>query len=262
MRPIHAFLLPLLASASVASAAGCDREDFETRISGESECLLMRRYGTETPTSMVVWLHGNVSTGGPANAHFRIAQQLAAGLAADKVLAIALVRPGYPDGSGAFSSGNDYGRADNWPRATVAEIGTAIDRLRRRYKPDAVILVGHSGGAAIAAVLLGMMPQVANAALLVSCPCDLVVWRAGRSGRPWVSEDPMQWVGRVDASARVVALTGTADATTHPELGKAYVERLKARGIDAAFQPVPDGGHIDILNSPELAAATARMLRR
>jgi pimeloyl-ACP methyl ester carboxylesterase len=222
----------------------------------------MRRYGPAKPTTMVVWLHGNITSGGPANSHFRIAEKTAADFTAENVLAVALVRPGYPDGTGASSSGNDYGRADNWPRSTIANIGTAIERLRFRYQPEAVILAGHSGGAAIAAVLLGMIPHLAEAAILIACPCDLVGWRTGRRGMAWVSEDPMQWVDRVSPSTKVIALTGSRDSTTAPELGKIYVERLKARGIDATFQRVPGAGHIDLLGSPAVSEATSRLLRR
>jgi pimeloyl-ACP methyl ester carboxylesterase len=252
----------LLVTATGAFGAPCEMEDFETKVSGESECLLMRRYGSTKPTTMVVWLHGNVTSGGPANSHFRIAQKAAADFVAENVLALALVRPGYPDGTGESSSGNDYGRADNWPRAIIADIGTAIERLRLKYKPDAVIIAGHSGGAAIAAVLLGMKPQLADAAILVACPCDLVAWRAGRRGMPWVSENPMQWVDKVSPATKVIALTGSRDDTTAPELGKTYVEGLKARGIDAIFQLVPGAGHIDVLRSPAVSDATSRLLRR
>ena len=136
-------------------------------VSGQNECLLMRRYGSVAPVTMLVWLHGNVSTGGPANSHFRVAQKAAADLAADHVLSVALVRPGYPDGTGAYSSGSDNGRIDNWTQAVAAEIGTVIARLRTRFRPQTVILIGHSGGAAIAASLLGMKPDLAGAAILI-----------------------------------------------------------------------------------------------
>jgi poly(3-hydroxybutyrate) depolymerase len=254
--------LMLLVTATGAFCAPCQTEDFENKVSGESECLLMRRYGTTNPATMVVWLHGNVSTGGPANSHFRMAQKAAADFAAENVLSVALVRPGYPDGTGESSSGNDYGRADNWPRATIAEIGMVIERLRLKYRPDAVIIVGHSGGAAITAVLLGMKPRLAEAAILVGCPCDMVAWRSGRRGPPWISENPLRWVDRVSPATKVIALTGSKDNTTVPELGRSYVDGLKARGIDAVFQLVPDAGHIDVLGSPAVSDALAGLLRR
>ena len=69
----RSLLLALLAAPAVASATPCPNEDFETTVSGQEECLLMRRYGSAAPATMLVWLHGNVSTGGPANSHFRVA---------------------------------------------------------------------------------------------------------------------------------------------------------------------------------------------
>jgi len=257
------YAIPLLTLiATGALAAPCPDDDFQTRISGTSECLIMQRYGTSEPETMIVWLHGNVSTGGPANSHFKVAAKAAADLAAAKVLAVALVRPGYPDGTGAHSSGSDNNRADNWQRSTIAEIGSVIERLRDHFRPRRLVLVGHSGGAAIAAVLMGMKPELAQAALLVACPCDMVAWRFGRRGAPWASEDPLRWVEKVEASARIVALTGSRDDTTSPELARAYIARLRARSIDATFELVPEAEHIDILRSPALTEATAGIVRR
>lgn len=249
-------------AATAVFGAPCQNEDFETRVSGESECLLMRRYGSADPTTMVVWLHGNLTSGNPANYHFAIAQKGAKDFSPENIMAVAIVRPGYPDGTGEASSGNDYARGDNWTRHNVAEVGAAIARLRLKYRPKAVILVGHSGGAATAAVLLGMKPQLAEAAILVACPCDLVAWRAGRRGPPWISEDPLRWVDRVGKDIKVIALTGTKDTTTYPDLAKTYAESLKARGIDAVFQVIPDEGHGDALRSAAVADALARLLRR
>jgi pimeloyl-ACP methyl ester carboxylesterase len=253
--------LMLLLAASGACAVPCAMEDFETKVTGVSECLLMRRYGSVKPGVMMVWLHGNASSGGPVNSHFRLAEKSAIDLAAENVLSVALVRPGYPDGTGQSSSGSDNGRADNWPRATVAEIGSAIERLRLHYQPNRVVIAGHSGGAAITAVLLGMKPQLADAALLLACPCDLVAWRAGRRGMPWLSENPVSWIEKVSPSIKVIALTGSRDDTTVPGLARTYVDRLKARGIDASFQLVPDAGHIDVLRSPAILDASLRLLR-
>lgn len=264
MKPgaVRSLLLALLAAPTVAVAAPCRNEDFETTVSGQDECLLMRRYGSVTPETMLVWLHGNVSSGGPASSHFRVAQKAADELGADRVLSVALVRPGYPDGTGAYSSGSDNGRIDNWTQPVVAEIGTVIDRLRNRFRPQTVILIGHSGGAAIAAVLLGMKPDLAAAAILIGCPCDMQAWRAGRSRTPWRSEDPMNRVAAVPTPTRVIALTGSRDDTTRPALATTYVARLKARGIDAEFRLVADAGHIDILGSPAITAAAAELIRR
>ena len=259
MRILFSALLLLLATAT-AFGAVCKEEDLETQVSGRSECLVMRRYGTINPTTMVVWLHGNITSGGPANYHFPIAQKLATDLASNNVMSVALVRPGYPDGAGAFSTGYDNGRADNWTRTTIAEVGEAIERLRHTYKPMTVILVGHSGGAALAAVLLGMKLTLAEAAVLVSCPCDLIAWRLGRGGPPWNSEDPMQWVDKVPATTRIIVLTGTKDSTTSSSLAERYVKKLQGHGNDAVFIALPGVEHRNALRNAAVSEAILKLL--
>ncbi len=244
-----------------AGAFPCESGEFETRISGSTECLLMRRYGSLEPKALIVYIHGNASTGGPVTSHFKMAEKNAADFAADRVLAVALVRPGYPDDTGAYSSGSDNGRADNWQRPTVLEIGTVIEKLKAKFKPETTILVGHSGGAAIAAVLLGIQPDLADAAVLIGCPCDMAEWRKGRGRSPWISEDPLKWVGQVKQTVRVVALTGSGDDTTAPGLSKTYIEQLQQRGIKAKFRLVSEMGHIDVLKSHEITDAISELLR-
>ena len=243
------------------SAATCAAEDYEVHVSGASQCLLMRRYGSPEPEAMVVWLHGDVSSGGPANYHFAIAQEAAARFSSSNVLSIALVRPGYPDGTGESSSVSllNSGRSDHYTKENIAEVGTAIERLRARFKPKTVVLVGHSGGAATAAVLLGMKPGLVDAAVLISCPCDLVAWRSGR--RTWSrSEDPIKWVAQINKSTRMIALTGSRDDNTSPELARAYVDALRSRGVDALFQTLPDQTHNGAFRSPEVLNAVHHLL--
>ena len=251
------------AYVSKKASGPCQAEDFETRVTGVSECLVMRRYGFTGPSSprtMLVWLHGDLSEGDPANYHFPLAEKAAAEFAEDKVLSVALVRPGYSDGSGNTSSGNNYGCLDSYTAENIAEVGGAIGRLRLRYKPDRVIMVGDSGGAAIAAVLLGMKPNLAEGAVLVACPCELVSWRG--SGRPWIhSENPIRWTEKVGPRVKVIALTGAKDSNTFSELAQSFVEALRVRSIDASFQMVPDGTHGSVIRSAAVSEAIAGLVR-
>src|SRR5215204_1140539 len=52
---------------------------------------------------------------------------------------------------------------------------------RRSIITRAIVIVGHSGRAAIAANLLGRHPGIAHGAVLVGCACDPAAWRATRS---------------------------------------------------------------------------------
>jgi len=255
-------LFCMLLSGAPAAATPCATEDHITRVSGEAQCLQMRRYGHPQPRVMLVWLHGDLSSGGPASYHFALAEQSAAALQAEQVLAVALVRPGYDDGEGRASTVafRHSGRNDHYTRVNLNEVGAAIERLRQHYQPQSVILVGHSGGAATAAVLLGLRPGLAQGAVLVACPCDLVAWREGR--RPWSqSENPLDWAARVAPDTRVIAITGARDDNTAPALAQAYVERLAARNLRASFRLLPEAGHNNALRAPEVLQAIIDLIR-
>jgi predicted esterase len=254
-------LLSLATCCASPFAATCSAQDHELRVSGASQCLLMRRFGDTEPDAMVVWIHGDVSSGLPANYHFGIAQKAVEQLAPAKVLSVALVRPGYSDGTGDSSSVAflHSGRSDHYTKENLLEVGAAIERLRAKFQPKTVVVVGHSGGAATTAVLLGLSPKLIDAAVLVACPCDLVAWRVGK--REWGrSENPIKWVDKVEPTTRVVALTGAKDDNTLPELARVYTEALKQRGVPATFQLLPDDTHNGALRSPEVLNAVRSLL--
>ena len=257
--------LPLLFAFACAPlrAEPCAEPLSATAVSGAEQCLRMRQFGSETPETFIVWLHGDVSSGGPANYHFAIAEKATAELGADKIRSVALVRPGYPDGSGgesgvAFGHG---GRRDHYTDLNLREIVAAVERLKAHYAPKRTVLVGHSGGAASAAVVLGMAPGLADGAVLVACPCDLGAWRASRGGGAWSrSENPSAWIGKIAPPTRVIALTGERDDNTRPQLAEAYVKALTARDVQARFAAIPYADHNSAVRAPEVMSAVRELL--
>jgi len=242
-----------LAIGTNAAAAPCDPEDPRSQVSGIEQCLVLRQYGSQQPEVMVVWLHGNISDStAPANYHFALASELVSLMPETALLSVALVRPGYPDGEGRSSSVAflHSGRGDNFTRTNIAEVAAAVERLRAHYKPKRVLLVGHSGGAATAAVIMGLRPKLAEAAILLACPCNLVSWRAGRQpyGR---SEDPTSWIQAVDPKAQIAVLTGDGDGNTLPGQAHGYVAALRERMVAADFVLVPGAGHNSVIRAPE-----------
>lgn len=260
------FIKPMLIAASLlfaqsSSAAVCEAETFETNVSGEEQCLLMRRFGDVQPDTMLVWLHGDVSAGGPANYHFKLAEKSAADYSKFKALSVALVRPGYPDGDGQTSSVSMFhsGRRDHHTKENIEEVGFAIERLRNHFKPKHVMVIGHSGGANTAAIILGMKPKIIDSVVLVGCACDLVTWRSGRSH--WSrSEDPIKWAQKIEKNVRVIALTGEKDDNTFPSLSQSYVQKLKDNGIQAEFQLLHGENHNSSFRSPLVSIAIEELL--
>ena len=220
--------------------ARCAAPDNVSRVQGGDICFGMTTYlheQSQSPT-MVVYLHGDVSRGGPAAYMHQFAYR-----PHEAEVTIVLLRPGYDDGRGNRSSGSDCGRSDCYTAENVDAIADAIKTLRSHHGAKKVILVGHSGGAAISAILIGRHAGVADAAILASCPCDLTAWRSYRGSRWTKSLNPLGYADQVPVETAVVALTGSTDHRTPPELAQRYVERLAQRGVRARFELEPGAGH-------------------
>jgi pimeloyl-ACP methyl ester carboxylesterase len=234
----------VMLSAVEAAAAGCPpRSSIAEYAYGGGLCLAATTFGNESagpnPTLIVV-VHGDISDGGAATYHVDFARTLAR----PGVVAVALIRPGYAGGDGRRSQGHNHGRTDSYTAETVAAIGGAVEALRRYYRARRVIYVGHSGGAAIGGVLIGKRPKLIDAAVLVSCPCDIARWLAARRRPQWTrSLSPAHHLHRVAPTTQVVAITGTADDNTTPQLARDYAARLAARGAPARFVAVEGAGH-------------------
>ena len=236
--------------ASVAHAAPCVDPDNETRVTGGDECLVIKTFrSSERPLApvLLIIIHGDVSAGGPAVYHFRQAKQLAQAGRPD-VVAVALIRPGYYDDDGNTSTGTNFGRRDSYTNENIDAISRAIATLKASYGARKVILVGHSGGAAISGVILGRHPRLADAAVLVACPCDIDAWRAGKSS--WgLSQSPDKYIDMVPFETRVTAIVGSDDNNTWPGLSIKYVETLVAHGSFANLVVVPGANHNDSFRS-------------
>ncbi len=236
-------------------------------MTGKDECLVLRSYkGAQSgaaPQALVVILHGDVSGGGPANYHFATAEQLVATPELASSVAVALVRPGYEDGSGGRSGGSHNNRSDHYTARNIDEVAGVVARLKQLHRPQRVVVLGHSGGAATAAVLAGRHPGLADGVVLVACPCHLTDWRLGRNRSLWTaSESPHSWIDRIAPSTRIIALTGTGDDNTGPRLAQDYVKRATDRGLSARFEAIEGASHNAAFRSPQVTAAVVELATR
>ena len=161
----------------------------------------------------------------------------------DDVVAAGLLRPGYTDNAGDVSDGErGDARGDNFTAEVTDAVATAIRSLKERYMARRVVLVGHSGGATIAAIVLGRHPQVADAALLVACGCG-----ATRSLQP------LDFVSGVRRGSTVRLLVGEQDEVAPAELSQRYAGVLQKRGVDAQVTVLPGLGHNIMFTQPVFA---------
>ncbi len=246
-------------AASAACPAGTDPAHW---IEGGGTCLVISVAGAKeagSPPTLVVLVHGDGSDGGPTDYLYSFARSIAG--FKPRVVAAALLRPGYFDKDGRTSQGSNYNRRDSYTARNVAVVGKAIAALKTRYKARRVVAVGHSGGAAISGVLIGQQPGLIDAAVLVSCPCDIARWRSDKNRGAWSNSlSPQGFTATVAKTTTVVAITGADDTNTRPHLAEAYVSALTARGVRASARIVQGAGHGFGALTPAVSAAIRELL--
>ncbi|MCY0095308.1 alpha/beta hydrolase family protein [Hoeflea ulvae] len=193
---------------------------------------------------VVVFLHGDVSRGGPANYHEALMKVVAA--RAKGSTAIALLRPGYENGQGLKSPGTNHDRRDQYTRKNNDLVAQTLQSIRDSYPDAKLIVAGHSGGAAQLGAIIGRYPGLVDTALLVACPCDIRKWRAKHRPFPRSEkESAIKFAGKISPETRLIAMTGEADKVTWPALAEAYVAKARKNGVDATFMQVSGAGHWD-----------------
>jgi predicted esterase len=241
-----------------------------TRWIGTAEDRLKTRVYSGTVKSespvLVLVLHGDVPEP-PPSYQYEFAKVVAERNPA--VVAVGVLRPGYRDPTGDQSSG-DMGRAiaDNYTAEVVDAVAGATRQLANEYAARAIVLVGHSGGAAIVANVLGRHRDLARAAVLVGCGCDPSAWRArqrARTGNPMFDGPtrsilPLDIAKDVAPGTIVSMIVGAKDDVAPPADSQAYANTLRQRGIDVSVEVVPGLGH-NILFAPQVFDALATILK-
>jgi alpha-beta hydrolase superfamily lysophospholipase len=228
-----------------------------------------RAFGTEAPSAvktLVFVLHGDAPFVKPSY-HYAFAAEAAK---LPGVRAIGILRPGYQDPNGNVSPGvRGITTGDNYTPDRVDAIARAIARIEARYPGARHILVDHSGGAAIAADLAALRPDLVDGVLLVSCPCDLPKWRAFMKrkipaapfDKPVDSYNSIALVPKLSRTLALSMMVGSADDTAPPDLTQTYAAAARARGIKVDLRLLPGKPH-DILNEPDVIPALRDLIAK
>ena len=230
-------------SSNPVEAKTCEEPDNITFVQGERHCLAIETFSsTSRPDTLVVTLHGGLSRGGTADYMVRFAREVSE----LGVNAVAMMHPGYT-GAGRTSSGRaarDRHRDDRFRKREIDSIASALEKLKTHHGAKRLILVGHSLGAIISGVILGRHPDLADAALLVACPCDLDRWRRSHGRKRLAfAQSPHRYLKKIAPDTKIVALTGSDDDNTRPSNCQDYIAKAKKRGLDAKFVLVQGAGH-------------------
>jgi poly(3-hydroxybutyrate) depolymerase len=258
---ISAFLVcfGLFLSSGAVWAQSCPQADGVNRVDGQTECLVIQTTKTASSKStrnLLVYLHGDSSRGGLFDRHFKHF----ATLADQHTVFVGMLRPGYADSKKNASTGDKMGGGDSYTAHNVDAVANGLRNLKAKYKARHLVVVGYSGGAATAGVILGRHPDLIDDAVLIACPCDLNIRRKGAARR---SISPHEVADKVFKTAHVTAITGDADVNTLPEQVTGYIAALKSQGVKARYIEVPKATHdTGILGSKLLQEVVVSHLQR
>ena len=229
-------------------------------------CLALVPIGATTPSSktLIVMLHGD-GEGRLSQNQITRWTTLGRTLQAPDRNVFFMLRPGYQSPAGN-SSGWANPRDDDYTAQNMERVAGALRTLRESYQSEKLILVGHSGGAATSSIVLGKHPGVADAALLLGCPCDVPPWREHRNAQrgatgSWPrSLNPLAFVAGIPAGTPVLAVTGAQDDNTLPTFAKRWADAARANSVKARFEEIPELSHSTILQWPHIASSVSELI--
>lgn len=209
--------------------------------------------------NLVLVVHGDAPFNKP-DYQYKMAAKIAGN--SKNTIAIGILRPGYSDPENNISSGlRGLTTGDNYTSEVISTIAEVISKLKSFYHPSKTVMVGHSGGSAITADLVSLNPGLINIAVLVSCPCDLPVWRRHMLKKQWAnpywlfpvnSISPMDVARKISDNMEIQIIVGGNDDVTPPYINKEYADWLKSLNKKEQYFVVPNQGHEILLDETVL----------
>ncbi len=185
------------------------------------------------------------------------------------VVAVGLLRPGYTDPQGNRSDGERRQATGDSLNVTNTEaIAGAIGGLKRRWNARKVVVAAHSGGATLAANVLGRHPPLIDKALLVSSVYDVEKWRQHmfeQTGAPVFQGkietlSPIEQITGMSDQVEVTLMVGSQDEIAPPGFSEQYEAVARRHGKKVRLVRLEGEGH-DIFLDPAVFAELGPMLR-
>jgi predicted esterase len=258
-------MFTLIASANEAETDWfCDSTISESQIQwietalGQQKSVVVRSSSLRAEPILIIFLHADSPFGDPVY-QYDLVREITE--TAENTIAVSILRPGYRDSCGDKSEGNvGHKMGDNYTTEVVESLATMISRIQNQTSPSKTIVMGHSGGAALAALLASRYSDLQDQSILVSCPCILPSWRASMSKlmdnpswlEPMPGISPIEDVAKLDPSRAVHLWVGDEDKITPPFLSVEYSERARTMGKDVSHTVVSGGDHDMILQDEVL----------
>ena len=247
--------LPLAqaATSGIQCSDGKASDGIERTRIGQ-DCFLVQKFEPAVRSvntkMLVIFMQGkslsSAALAANRTAAFNLSQQLSAST-------IAMQRQIYRSATG----GAEHTKDDAYTPGNVALMAAELDRLRSLNSGKKLLLIGHSDGAVMAALLASRFPASADAYLLAACPCDLpkrlqsqdVLTVKIVNGMHGLS--PQDEVGSIRAGTRIALVVGNKDDNTLAKFSEAYVSSLQRQGVKTRLTYAIGATHVSVLRSPE-----------
>jgi pimeloyl-ACP methyl ester carboxylesterase len=216
-------------------------------------------------SNLIIVIHGDAPFNNPG---YQYALAKIISTENKNTIAIGLLRPGYTDPENIHSPGTKgLTTGDNYTAEVVDDIAAAIRNLKNLYHPINTIIAGHSGGSAITADIVSRYPAIADAAVIVSCPCNVPAWRAHMKAmqndsiwdKPVNSLSPHDLINGIDKKTKLIIITGEKDEVAPTELSNQYYNQLKKNNLDAELITIKDADH-EIFLTDSVRKAIAKLM--
>ena len=206
---------------------------------------------------MVFFIHGDQIN--PKVTYF---DKFISNFSSEDAIIISITRPGWMNNKDHKSDGKtNISNGDNYiPKEDVDPIYRVIKKFKRKYKINNIIIIGHSGGAAIAGILYGRFPNLIKEAVLISCPCIVASWRKDHFQKfvnklnrkvcfpKFKSKSPHEYVEKIDSEIKINIFVGKEDKNTYPIYSQEYHFILIKNKKNSTFQ-IFNGDHMSILQN-------------
>lgn len=204
--------------------------------------------------NLVVILHGD---GGPRDDFSSYAKSFAN----STTTAVALTRPGF-SGANGRSAGENPDK-DHYTNRNNKLLAQSLQAMKADLGAENLVVMGHSGGAAMTAIVIGRFPGIVDNALLLGCPCDVPNWRIHRRGsNGWKkSQSPHRFASKIPSTTTVVMITGADDENTLPRFAKKYAGIALGAGADLKYFEPAGVSHKWSTYRPHATRALKAMLK-
>lgn len=224
---------------------------FETEL-GQQKALVIYPADSVKEDNLIVFLHGDSPFRDPVYQYY-IARNIAK---MTNSVTVALLRPGYKDDCGDQSEGiRGLTMGDNYTEEVVSAIASVIASMKLEVQPKKTIVMGHSGGAALTALLVQSFPTLTQQSLLVACPCNLDAWRKSMEGltenpewsQPMPGLSPLDRVDKLNPSQKFHLFVGEKDVVAPPFLSEEFYDKAVRHVADIQWKKIEEADHESIL---------------